>query len=132
MYSLKSILFLSLLVIFSSVYSAKLKSELGVNSRTFLKEIVTKSAGGAFCFLNSNGTVYDLRPMKNSTKDYTIPNGNSSQVDFNVCRNTVHQCGNKTSMVLWTNKQDAKDCVALAGGEMVVSQWSILGKNRIN
>jgi hypothetical protein len=129
MYSLKSILFLSLLVIFSSVYSAKLKSELGVNSRTFLKEIVTKAAAGAFCFLNSNGTVYDLRPMKDSKADYTIPNGNSSQVDFNVCRNTINQCGNKTSMVLWTNKQNTKDCLALAGGEMVVSQWAIMCKN---
>jgi hypothetical protein len=124
----KSIIFLTLLLFFSSIYAAKMKLDLKLESRTFLREVITQSAAGAFCFLNSNGTVYDLRPLKNSQKDYTISQGNSSQVNFNMCRNALQKCGNNTGMVMWSNIQNSNDCKALAGGETVVSKWAILSK----
>jgi len=124
----KSIVFLTLLLFFSSIYAAKIKSELKLNTRTFLQEMITQSEAGVFCYLNSNGTVYDLRPLTNTQKDYQIVQGNSSQVDFNICKNANKRCGDKIGMVTWTNIQDAKDCKVLAGLETVASKWSLLSK----
>lgn len=123
-----SLIFLTLLVFYSSVYSTKMKSELYLESRTFLKEVITESAAGAFCFLNSNGTVYDLRPMNNIEKDYTILQGNSSQIHFNMCKNAHQKCGKNSGMVIWSSIQDSKNCKTLAGEETVVSNWAILSK----
>jgi hypothetical protein len=123
---MKTFLFISILLIFSLATAAKLKS-----TKTFLKEIVSSSANQAFCFLNNNGTVFDLNPLTNSTVDYSI-HGLSYTVNFNICKNALNKCGNKTSIVTYQNKIHldgiADECIALSGAEAVVSKWTVLSK----
>ena len=117
----KTILFLIAIVFFSSVLASKMKNKK-LNSQMFLREIKNSSASQAFCFINNNGTVYDLNKVYNST-DYQIKGGNY-KVDFNVCRSPQVQCPNQTSMVTYTDVNN--QCIRLAGPDRVVSSFSIL------
>ena len=123
MYCNKTIYFLIAILFISSVYGAKLKNTK-LNTQLFLQDMVNTSSSQAFCFLNSNGTVYDLNKIYNAT-DYVI-NGADYKVNFNVCHNPKSQCSNKTSMVTYLGPNN--QCVRLAGPDLVVSKWSILSK----
>ena len=121
MFTKNSAIFLTLILLFSFTLTSKLKS----SSKTFLREIVEEITSEAFCFLNLNGAVYNLNSLKNSTADYQIASDNYT-VNFNICKNAITACGNKTSYVTWSDIKNPQDCSALAGPELVVSKWSIL------
>jgi hypothetical protein len=121
MCSKNSVIFLTLILLFSFTLTSKLKS----SSKTFLREIVEEVTSEAFCFLNHNGTVYNLNSLKNSTADYKIASDNYV-VNFNICKNAINACGNKTSYATWRDITNPQDCSSLAGPELVVSKWSIL------
>ena len=108
----------------SSIYGAKLKSSKE-NTKLFLKQIVNSTTSQAFCFLNSNGTVYDLNKVYNSN-DYVIQGGNY-KVNLNVCHNPKTQCANKTSSMVTYQGPDG-ECYRLAGSDLVVSDWTISSK----
>ncbi len=124
MYCNKTIYFLIVILFISSAYGAKLKNNK-LHTQLFLQDVVNSSSSQAFCFLNSNGTVYDLNKIYNST-DYVI-NGAGYNVNFNVCHNPKTQCSNSTSMVTYQGANN--QCVRLAGPDLVVSTWSISSIN---
>lgn len=119
----KTILFLVAMMFLSFAFSSKMKNKK-LNSNLFLKEVVNTSASQAFCFVNNNGTVFDLNKVY-SKSDYLI-NGGNYKVNFNVCRSPQVQCPNQTSMVTYTGENN--QCIRLAGPDRVVSKFSILSK----
>ena len=128
----KNILFLTLLVLTSLISGLKTNTDLKVKNKLrtqlFLQEITTQTASQAFCFLNNNGTVFDINPLHNKTKDYNI-SGADYTLNFNVCKNANSKCGNRTSLVSWrSNSTGTEECVLLAGAESVVSKWAIISK----
>jgi hypothetical protein len=133
----KTIVFLLIIVLLGSFVESKMKvkkshsklSKSKAVSKTFLKQVVNTTSNQAFCFLNSNGTVYDLNPLHNSTKDYSI-RGLDYLVNFNVCKNALTQCKNRTASVIWNGDLTKSDnCIVLAGPNNVVSKWSLLSNN---
>ena len=120
----KTVLFLIAVLVFCSINSSKMKGKKLV-SKLFLEAVVNTTTSQVFCFLNSNGTVYDLNKI-HSDKDYSI-SGIDYKVNFNVCKNPLSQCPNSTtSMVTFLGPNN--QCVRLAGPDRVVSDWSILSK----
>ncbi len=117
----KTVLFLAIIMLFSSTLASKLKTNK-LNTKVFLQEIRNQTSSQVFCFLNTNGTVYDLNPVNTKT-DYVISEGNY-KVNFNVCKNPQAQCPNTTSMVTYLGPNN--QCVRLAGPELVVSKWTVL------
>ncbi len=114
----------------STFLKLKTKLQTSTQSRKLkLKQIITQEVNQAFCFLNNNGTVYDLNPLYNSKNDYFIQ-GPDYVLNFNFCKNTITTCGNKTSLINYQDMSVAGNstCVALSGPETVVSDWELLSK----
>jgi hypothetical protein len=112
-----------------SVFSSKTFPRTRPNFLQIM-QINETTASQAFCYLNSNGTIYDLNPLYGKTADYNI-SGATYQVDFNVCKNALNKCGNKTSFFKYTAKVNGKlsdSCVSLAGPATVVSNWAVISK----
>ena len=97
----RTILFLAILVLIGSFVESKMKAKKTHSKATkaktkiksFLKQVTNVTTSQAFCFLNSNGTVYDLNPLYNKTQDYSIKNLDNI-VNFNVCKNAETKCKN--------------------------------------
>jgi hypothetical protein len=117
----KTVLFLIAILFICSVDSSKMKVKK-LATKLFLEAVVNTTTSQVFCFLNSNGTVYDLNKI-HSDSDYSI-SGADYKLNFNVCKNPQSQCPNSTSMVTFKGPND--QCVKLAGPDRVVSDWSIL------
>ena len=114
----------------SNVYSTTsfLKKTFTLSELSLLeKEIHTTKVIEAFCFLNSNGTVYDLNPLYNATTDYTRKDKNSTMY-FNFCKQAHTQCKSKntTSLAILIDEKD--NCYSLGGSKSSLSKWNILSK----
>jgi hypothetical protein len=103
-------------------------------TNTFLKslskELIEQTARSAFCFINNNGTVYDLNPLSNTQSDYTIV-GPDYAIDFNICKKAISQCTNKTSLITYSNTL-MNECISLSGSATVVSKWKVICKSLFN
>lgn len=150
--SYKSILFLALLMIFASVNSEKTfmkmkqspppsssssgsttNSQSSKPSNNFTiapnDTVIEISGEQAFCYLNSNGTIYDINPLHKSNSDYYINETLLYSVNFNVCQNTVRKCNNRTSLVSYrsiVSGVESDQCVELAGSATVLSNWTVI------
>jgi hypothetical protein len=125
MFQTKNLIFLTLLVLFSFNTSSKLKSG------TKLRQVVASEIStSAFCFLNNEGTVYNLNPLRASV-DYQIE-GADYTVDFNVCQDAKNTCKGQSGIVSWFNSTDVNDCSTIAGSQNVVSKWTLLCKFILN
>ena len=76
----------------------------------------------AFCFINTNGTVYDLNDLKSDNADYKIKTI-SGYIDFNICRNALNPCADKTGMASYTRTITGENCVQIAGNSSVSSSF---------
>lgn len=127
----KSNTLLVIVLIFSVGNCSFLKK---AESKLSTEEIVLQNATQAFCFLNKNGTVYDLNPLYNSKSDYVIQ-GADYVVNFNICKKALGQCGDKDSMINWRRNSNIpnvaaeKQCISLTGADSVVSKWLFLSNN---
>jgi hypothetical protein len=97
----------------------------------------------AFCFINSNGIIYDMFPTYNERFDYNVTlnnnrsvqgtlnskSNNSEQLLFNVCGQAVTSCGNNSNYATYINNGE---CQSLTGNEDKFSNWSILFNNVTN
>lgn len=84
----------------------------------------------AFCFINHNGTVYDLNPLKNNYNDYKL-NVLTGTLDFNICRNALNSCTGKTGMISYTENLPTSNnnCVELSGNATVTSSFTLIQQN---
>lgn len=95
-----------------------------------LKEIIDTPATQAFCYVTSNGTFFDLNPLYNKTKDYSIINKSKNYtVNFNICNNAVTQCRNKSSLIVYTPNNQPDQCVSLSGAADIIAQYKVISKN---
>jgi hypothetical protein len=85
----------------------------------------------AFCFVNNNGTVYDLNPLYRKELDYQIKE-TTYTVDFNICKAAINQCTttpNTTTHSYAMIRQTTgttTECINLAGADTVVSDWTLI------
>ena len=114
--------------------SAFLKRTLNIEESNSLlqlqiKEIQKTKAIEAFCFLNSNGTVFDLNPLHNSTKDYTSKDKKYT-MHYNFCEKANTQCKDKntTALAVLIDNQNPSNCYSLGGSKSTMSKWSIQSK----
>lgn len=96
-------------------------AELDLNS----KEIYTDSVIEAFCFLNSNGTVYDINPLYNEKEDYTMKDKNYT-MHFNFCNPPKTQCSSKNTSALAVITDEKNNCYSLGGSKNTLSKWSVI------
>lgn len=101
-----------------------------LKSNTFieLKQLVENKALSAMCFVNNNGTVFDLNPLYNENIDYQFTNLDQSYLKFNMCKNALTTCEGKASGLVKYITANQTDCVNLAGNANEMSRWSIVGK----
>lgn len=101
----------------------KLESLLQISE----SEIKKTGAVEAFCFLNSNGTVYDLNPLYNETLDYSTKNDRYT-MHYNFCEKAHTQCKEKntTALAVLVDNNNPTNCYSLGGSKSTMSKWKIL------
>lgn len=99
------------------------------NSFLEITELDVKSSQviEAFCFLNSNGTVFDINPLYDSLKDYQMTDDNYT-LYFNFCQQAHNQCTKKNTTALAVLKDNKGDCYSLGGSKNSLSKWNIISK----
>jgi len=120
--------------------SSFLKSNLHTNSYENELEIVKSNAFEAFCFLNVNGTVYDLNSLNMPKEDYQATDGKYTMY-YNFCGQSHNQCTQKntTALAVMTSNADKNVCYSLGGSKATLSKWNFVSneyflynKNRYN
>lgn len=92
-------------------------------------EIIKTNAYEAFCFLNVNGTVYDLNSLNVPNYDYNFTDGRYT-VYYNFCNQAKTQCNQKntTALAVMTSNVDKNVCYALGGSTSTLSKWNFISK----
>jgi len=105
------------------------KSNLNVRSLEQELQIISINAYEAFCFLNVNGTVYDLNSLNRPEADYTNSDGKYTMY-FNFCKQANTQCTikNTTSLAIMKSNADPNICFSLGGSESTLSKWNFVSK----
>jgi hypothetical protein len=102
-------------------------------NQNFLKnrEIQELSGMEAFCYLNANGTVYNLNPLHKEDNDYEFPAGLlDAKLYVNFCGDSLISCTpEKKGMVTYKN---GDQCIDLSGDQTIVSQWTVTSKHLFN
>lgn len=90
-------------------------------------EIIKSNAYEAYCFLNVNGTVYDLNSLNIPNYDYNSTDGKYS-IYFNFCKKAVQQCGKKntTALAVMASDADKNICYSLGGSGSTLSKWNFV------
>lgn len=135
MKSFLTILFLtSLLVLSSASLLRNNKKNKKVNQANSNSTIVVgnnlvvgeeKPLVNGFCFLNTNGTVYDLNGLKNDDIDYKIQTAGGI-VYFNICRNALVSCKGNSGAVTYNSNLVGDNCAQLAGNNTVTSSFFLI------
>jgi hypothetical protein len=100
-----------------SIKSKRLKTELSPR--------FSKNQTEAFCFLNDQGTVYDLLTLYDA-EDYTFESHNTTYI-MNFCKFTTSKCRKDNTFVIGQHKQDEQDCHLLTGTNPTLpSKWMII------
>merc|ERR1712032_540311 len=125
-----------LLFVFNTESRSKfLKRTLNIKSDSLLEltEIQKSKAIEAFCFLNSNGTVYDLNPLHNKTKDYTSKDKKYT-MHYNFCQKAHTQCKEKntTALAVLVENENPSNCYSLGGSKSTMSKWSFKEDTKTN
>lgn len=85
----------------------------------------------AFCFINNNGTVYDLNDLTNDEADYTVAT-NTGKINFNICRNALNSCAGEKNIASWVSNLDPNNCVSVAGNQTVTSEFTLIENDQTN
>ena len=128
----ESILLIILITVFFFTHcSSTFLKKSNLNGRLLEQEleIIKSNAYEAFCFLNLNGTVYDLNSLQMAKNDYNTTDGKYTMY-FNFCQNANKQCTrkNSTANAVMTSNADPNVCFALDGKETTLSKWSFISK----
>ncbi len=133
MVNITSLFFISLIlfVFQANCSSSFLKNKVYLKSLEAELEIIKSNAFEAFCFLNMNGTVYDLNSLHISDHDYNTTDGKYT-LNYNFCGEAKHQCKDKntTSLAVMTSNTDKNSCFALGGSKTTLSKWNFLSYKR--
>jgi hypothetical protein len=92
--------------------------------------VITTQTLGAYCFLNSNGTVYDLNPIRRGDSDFNRTFSNNDRLTVNMCSKANYNCVNRTALA--TYRTFTNQCIALSGDEKAFTNYTISCKNYIN
>jgi hypothetical protein len=113
----------------NTVIKNKFQSLIQEKSTESEMEIKETSAIEGLCFLNSNGTVYDLNPLYNSTIDYTSKDDKYT-MHYNFCQKAKTQCTQKntTAFAVIVDNKNPSNCYSLGGEKSTLSNWKILSK----
>lgn len=106
---------------------SQLDLTLSEGERELEKEIYKSKVLEAFCFLNSDGRVFDLNPLYNETNDYIEEDGNYTMY-FNFCRDAHMQCEKKNTTALAIVKDKEGNCHSLGGSNNTLSKWNVISK----
>ena len=96
--------------------------------------IIQSNSVGAYCFLNSNGTVFNLNPLTRKNDDYNRTFLNGDTLQLNMCSRAVSNCPNKTALATYKYKNvintltGQAQCISLSGNETTFANWTILCK----
>ena len=125
-----SIFLMLLLALFYSVNcSSSYLRKSNLHSRMLDQEleIIKSNAYEAFCFLNVNGTVYDLNTLNIPKYDYNSTDGKYTMY-FNFCKKALTQCENKntTALAVMTSNADKNVCFSLGGSTSTLSKWNFV------
>lgn len=85
----------------------------------------------AFCFINNNGTVYDLNDLRNDESDYKIKTV-SGYVSFNFCRDAINSCPGRTGIASYSADLQGTDCVLLAGNNTISNNFFVINDEEKN
>ncbi len=134
MQSYLTILFLTSLIMFTSASLLRNKKNRNKNHQNSNSTIVIgsnqiigeeKPLVNGFCFINTNGTVYDLNGLKNDDNDYKIETAGGI-VYFNVCRNAIISCKGNSGAVTYNSNLLGDNCLQLAGNNTVSSSFYLI------
>jgi len=93
--------------------------------------VISQQTVAAYCFLNSNGTVYDLNPLHTTNMDYNVTYLNKDTLNVNFCGAAVNNCPNRTALsTYWTALTNS--CIALTGDATLFSNYTINFDNVTN
>ena len=134
--SLKSLIFILIHIVFYFSLSncSMLKKS---NNKLIAREmdIIKSNEYEAYCFLNINGTVYDLNSLYNPKNNYNFVDitNNNFIISFNFCKQSILQCKKKntSALVIMSSKTDPNECYSLGGSATTVSRWTIVSKKFI-
>lgn len=127
-----SIFIILLITVFFSVNCGSTflrKSNMQSRSLEHELEVIKSNAYEAFCFLNVNGTVYDLNSLKLKTSDYNSTDGKYTMY-FNFCQKSITQCEKKntTALAVMASNADKNVCFSLGGSTSTLSKWNFVSK----
>lgn len=125
-----SIFLLLLITVFYSINcSSSYLRKTNLHNRILDKEleIIKSNAYEAFCFLNVNGTVYDLNSLNIPKYDYNVTD-NKYTMYFNFCKKANTQCEKKntTALAVMTSNIDKNVCFSLGGSTSTLSKWNFV------
>ena len=87
------------------------------------KAIITSETVGAYCFINDNGIIYDLNPLRANDHDYNRTLTNKEFLAVNICGKANKNCVNKTALATYTLANN--QCVSLSGDQNLFIQYRI-------
>lgn len=119
MKTLKNQLFFLLLL--SSTFSFQLKTSNKLNQNEITT--LTTRLYNSICFINKNGTVFDLTQIKNKNEDYRVDT-QTETVFFSLCQNQFQPCQNKAGTASVVTK-DGK-CFQIAGENTASNELYLL------
>jgi hypothetical protein len=110
------------LVLFRRITTFLKKASNKVNELEL--EVLKSSAYEAFCFLNTNGTVYDLNSMNISNYDYNLTNSKYT-IYYNFYYQASQQCTQKntTALAVMVSNADKNVYYKLGGSKSTLSKW---------
>lgn len=91
------------------------------------KAVITSQTIDAYCFLNSNGTVYDLNLLNRKNDDYNQTLTNNDTLFVNLCSKANRNCPNKTALATYIYGK-SKQCIALSGEENTYTSYIVYCK----
>lgn len=86
---------------------------------------INKNVTQAYCFLNNEGTVYDLMELYD-LEDYVYEGKNNTYI-LNFCKFTTNKCRKDNAFIISHNTLDERDCHLMSGTNPTLpSKWTII------
>jgi hypothetical protein len=123
------------LIFIYTIYCSNIKQTTEFLSRNMTnietQMLLADGTAEAYCFVNLDGTVYDLNKLYDPNADYFFK-ANSKSYYFNFCKFGVSKCKKDNTYIIASNqnsliKNQTNDCTLLSG-----TNYQTLPKWRIN
>ncbi len=91
---------------------------------------IKKNVTEVYCFLNNEGTVYDLLPLYD-LEDYIFEGHNNTYI-LNFCKFTTNKCRKDNTFIISHSSLDEHDCHLMTGTNPTLpSKWTIVSNQHI-